>query len=61
MNEKITLDVKDIMKLTGIGRDSAYDLMKSGEFAVKTIGKKYLVHKEVFEIWLKGEKGKKRW
>lgn len=60
LTERVMLDVKDVMKLTGIGRDNAYELMKSGEFAVKTIGKKYLVHKETFESWLKGEKTKKK-
>ena len=56
------LDVKDVMELTGLGRNKAYDLMKSGEFHVKTIGKQYLVHKEILENWLKGEKvSKKRW
>ncbi|MFS0776100.1 helix-turn-helix domain-containing protein [Neobacillus sp. 3P2-tot-E-2] len=56
------LDVKDIMKLTGIGRDKAYVLMRSGEFPVKMIGRKILVHEEIFQNWLKGEKtNKKRW
>lgn len=61
--EKVMLDVKDVMTITGLGRNNAYELMKSGEFNVKTIGKKYLVHKEVLENWLKGETGKprKRW
>jgi excisionase family DNA binding protein len=57
------LDVKDVMGLTGIGRNNAYELLKSGEFQVKRIGNRYLVHKEIFESWLKGEKIKKnsRW
>lgn len=61
--EKVMLDVRDVMTITGLGRDAAYELMKSGEFHVKTIGKKYLVHKEILENWLKGETGKpkKRW
>jgi predicted DNA-binding transcriptional regulator AlpA len=33
--QKVMLDVKDIMELTGIGRNNAYELMKSGEFQVK--------------------------
>lgn len=56
------LDVRDVMAITGLGRNNAYELMKSGEFHVKTIGKKYLVHEEVFQNWLKGNsKTKKRW
>lgn len=64
MSEKIMLDVKDVMTITGLGRNNAYELMKSGNFHVKTIGKKYLVHKEILENWLKGEnatKKKSRW
>jgi hypothetical protein len=61
--EKLMLDVKDVMTITGLGRNAAYELMKSGKFHVKTIGKKYLVHKEILENWLKGEQTnkKKRW
>lgn len=61
-NEKVMLDVKDVMAIAGIGRNNAYGLMKSGQFKVRKIGNKYLVHKDVFENWLKGEaKPKKRW
>lgn len=50
------LDVKDIMNLTGIGRDKAYGLLHSKQFHVVKIGSKMLVHEEVFQNWLKGEK-----
>jgi excisionase family DNA binding protein len=61
MNEtKQTLNVKDVMAITGLGRTKTYELMKSGEFHVKRIGNRILVHKEVFEGWLKGEKIKKK-
>ncbi|WHY64666.1 helix-turn-helix domain-containing protein [Neobacillus sp. SuZ13] len=61
-DKKVMLDVRDVMAITGLGRNNAYELMKSGEFHVKTIGKKYLVHEEVFQNWLKGNsKTKKRW
>jgi predicted DNA-binding transcriptional regulator AlpA len=58
--DKVMLDVRDVMEITGLGRNNTYELMKSGEFHVKTIGKKYLVHKEVLENWLKGEKSNKK-
>jgi excisionase family DNA binding protein len=58
--EKIMLDVNDVMAITGIGRNNAYELLKSGEFQVKRIGNRYLVHKETFENWLKGEKSNKK-
>ncbi|WP_462412314.1 helix-turn-helix domain-containing protein [Neobacillus sp. Marseille-QA0830] len=64
MIEKLMLDVKDVMAIIGIGRNNAYDLLKSGEFQVRKIGNRYLVHKEVLENWLKGEKSntkRSRW
>jgi predicted DNA-binding transcriptional regulator AlpA len=60
MDEKIMLDVNDIMKLTGIGRNKAYELMYSKQFPIKLIGKKRLVHKEIFNEWLKGKEYKVR-
>jgi excisionase family DNA binding protein len=60
MSEKVMLDVKDVMTIIGVGRNNAYELMKSGEFPVKRIGNKYLVHKEILENWLKGEKSNKK-
>ncbi|TWE06373.1 barrier to autointegration factor [Neobacillus bataviensis] len=61
-NKKVMLDVKDIMEIAGVGRTIAYQLMKSGQFHVKKVGNKFLVHEEVFQDWLKGkQKSKKRW
>jgi predicted DNA-binding transcriptional regulator AlpA len=58
--EKVMLDVRDIMVVANIGRSNAYELMKSGQFEVKKIGNKFLVHKDIFESWLKGEKSPKK-
>lgn len=55
-DEKIMLGVKDIMKRMGIGRDRAYEIIKKGEFHSKQVGRRLLVHEDVFEKWLKGEK-----
>jgi predicted DNA-binding transcriptional regulator AlpA len=52
------LDVKDIMRLTGIGRDKAYCLLYSKQFPIKMIGRKMLVHQEIFNEWLKGKEYK---
>lgn len=51
---KVMLGVKDIMSKMGIGRDRAYEIIKSGEFRSIKVGRRYLVHEEVFENWLKG-------
>lgn len=54
-NGKVMLDAKDIMRLTGVGRDKAYGLLHSKQFPVKMIGRRRMVHKDVFNDWLKGE------
>lgn len=59
-HEKQMLGVKEVMEITGLGRHKSYELLKSGEFHVKRIGNKLLVHEEVLEGWLKGEKAKKK-
>jgi len=58
-NEKVVIGVKEMMSMMGIGRDRAYEVMKSGEFHTIKLGRKYYVHKEVFEDWLKGFRSKK--
>jgi excisionase family DNA binding protein len=55
VNEKVMLGVKDIMKRMGVGRDRAYEKIKSGEFHTIKVGRRYLVHEDIFEKWLKGE------
>ncbi|NOU92245.1 helix-turn-helix domain-containing protein [Paenibacillus sp. LMG 31456] len=54
-NERIMLGVTDIMKKMGIGRDRAYEIMKKGEFPSIKVGRRFLVHEQVFDSWLKGE------
>jgi excisionase family DNA binding protein len=54
------LDVKDVMNLMGICRPKVYELFKKGEFHVVHVGRKMMVHEEVFHNWLKGEKTKKK-
>lgn len=59
-SEKVMLDVSDIMKLTGVGRNKAYGLLHSKQFPVKVIGKRRMVHKDIFNDWLKGKEFKVR-
>ncbi|MEI2356040.1 helix-turn-helix domain-containing protein [Mesobacillus zeae] len=60
MSEKVMLEVKDVMELMGCCQPKAYEVMRSGQFHVVRVGRKYLVHREVFEGWLKGDKQKKK-
>lgn len=45
------LDVKDLMQLMKIGRDKAYDLMRSDGFPSFRIGKSYRVSEEAYNRW----------
>lgn len=54
-NEKVMIGVKEIMSIMGIGRDRAYEVIKKGGFPVKKIGRRYKVHRETFDNWLKNE------
>ncbi|ASA26328.1 hypothetical protein B9T62_14035 [Paenibacillus donghaensis] len=53
--EKVMIGIKDIMKKMGIGRDNAYVIIKRKEFHAIKVGRRYLVHEEVFDKWLRGE------
>jgi hypothetical protein len=50
-----------VMDMVGICKPKAYEIFKSEQFHVVKMGRKYMVHHEVFENWLKGEKTKNRW
>ena len=43
----------DVMSMMGICKPKAYEVFNSGQFHVVKVGRKYMVHKEVFENWLK--------
>ena len=55
-HEKVMLCTKDVCQIMGIGRDRGYELMGSKQFPTVKVGRKVMVHKEVFDKWLKGEK-----
>ncbi len=52
--EKIVYTVAEIQKLLGIGKNQAYELVNSGAFPVKTVGKKLIISKVGFQNWLNG-------
>lgn len=59
-SEKVMLDANDIMRLTGVGKSRAYGLLHSKQFPVKMIGRRRMVHKDIFNEWLKGKEFKVR-
>ncbi|QOR65776.1 helix-turn-helix domain-containing protein [Cytobacillus suaedae] len=53
--DKVVMGVKEIMDALEVGRDKAYGILHSEEFHVIRVGSRLMVHKDVFESWLKGE------
>ncbi|HHW36131.1 MAG TPA: DNA-binding protein [Bacillales bacterium] len=53
--EKVMLGIPDIMRIMGIGRINAEEIMKLNNFPTKQVGRRILVHRDIFEAWLKGE------
>ncbi len=49
MGERLTLSVQEAAKALGIGRNLAYDRIKTGEIPVLKIGKRLLVPRAALE------------
>lgn len=47
------LGIPDVMKIMGIGRVYAEEIMKTNQFPTKKVGRRVLVHKDIFFEWLK--------
>jgi excisionase family DNA binding protein len=45
------------MDMLGIGKNAAYELVKSGKFHCVKVGNHYRVPKSVFDKWLTGNGG----
>lgn len=54
--EKQTYTVYDIMKILGIGRNSAYNLVAKKEFSVVKVGRTLRISKRSFDDWLNKQK-----
>ena len=52
MNQSLTYTVTDIEEVLGIGRSTAYNLMKDPPFPIIKIGKCIRIPKESFHKWL---------
>lgn len=50
--EKRTYTVPEIQDILGIGKNSAYSLVKSGAFRTVRIGGSIRISKKSFDIWL---------
>lgn len=61
-NNKITFEkrvytVEDIMNMVGIGKNTAYELVKSGAFHFVKVGGHFRIPKKAFDEWLEGVGG----
>lgn len=50
--EKLAVTISEARKLTGIGRNSLFKLVQTGEIRAKRIGKKWLIPVAELERWL---------
>ncbi|MFK3936492.1 helix-turn-helix transcriptional regulator [Alkalihalobacillus sp. NPDC078783] len=50
--QKELLTVTDIQDITGLGRDTVYQLMHSGEFTVLRFGRSFKALRKEFYDWL---------
>lgn len=53
--EKVMIGVDEIMQKMGIGRNRAYDIIRKKELPTIRVGRRYLIHNDVFDSWLRGE------
>ncbi len=58
MSELLVLDVKGLQSALGIGRETAYSLMRSQAFPSVRLGRRYIVEKAALQRWLKKYEGK---
>ena len=56
--DKEVFNVKDLQTVLGVGRDTAYALMRNKSFPAIKIGSRYIVEAEAFKQWLKRSAGK---
>lgn len=56
--EKIVYDVADLQSVLGIGRETAYALMRNRSFPSIRVGRRFMVEKTALQDWLKQYKGK---
>ena len=59
VEDSIIYRVKDIMRIMGVGRDSAYSIMRANGFPATKLGRTYIVTKKNFEAWLDQYAGRK--
>lgn len=55
--EKRVYTVEEIMDMLGIGKNAAYELVKSGKFHFVKVGNHYRIPKSAFDKWLNGNGG----
>lgn len=55
--QKRVYTVEEMMDMLGIGKNAAYELVKSGMFHCVKVGSHYRISKSSFDEWLEGNGG----
>lgn len=53
--EKITLTVKELVEVTGLGQTTVYELVRGNEIPHKRVRGRILFHRPTIEKWFAGE------
>lgn len=51
-NESEFMDVKDVRRILGIGKDLAYEVCDGRRFQVKKLGRRIIVNRRSFKEWM---------
>lgn len=54
MPEKRCYTIKDLQEMLGVTRQTVYELLKKKEFKWVVVGRRYLISRKSFDMWLDG-------
>jgi len=59
-NEPTFYSVDDIQRLLGIGRNSAYKLMRNKDFPTVYVGSRIIIPADLFQNWINSQASKRK-
>lgn len=59
MNENRVMNVNEVAKFLGFGKDKVYELFKQEDFPCMRLGKKFIVLEDDLIEWIKDHRGKR--
>lgn len=53
--EKVVLTAKEVQQLTGLGKNTVYQMVNRADFPKLRVGKRILIPREAFMRWLEAQ------